>query len=139
MKNITTFLFLIILCVTTNAQNIFLIKSDTLKGADTLSFTTNELTRTNKLVAIQIECNDITGTSSLDSIVGITSITGNLYAPITEQTCGIWTFPAPKIAINGEVTLIVDIVGIPNNYFGFFTYGVAGDTAVCNSYGVTKR
>lgn len=139
MKSIIVFILILFAFVSVDAQRVFLIKSDTLKGADTLTFRTNELTSKNELTAIQAECIQLAGSSTADSIICETSITGNYYASITGNSNNLLCIPANYIPITDGATILLDVVNIPNTYFGFKAYGIAGDTTIINTYGLTKK
>lgn len=133
-----TLLLLISIC--SFSQKTRLIRVDTVKGADTVYFRTEEITSTNFLTAIQIDVYPITDNSTSDSIFGQSSINGIRYYNLEATANNVFGFPNVKTAITGDSPgMLLDIVAIPNNYYGFMVTGVAGDTNIVKTYYVTKK
>lgn len=130
---------LFVLALTAFTQNSFLMGVDTLKGVDTAFFSTGAMGKNTFLSAIQADIEYISDLSSLDSIHGETSINGIKYARLTPVNYNIFGFPGTKGGLDGLETILIDIVAIPNPYFGFTAYGVAGDTTIIKAYGLERK
>lgn len=136
-----TFYLLIAILVTgtLSAQNAFLIQSDTLKGADTLEFRSTSLTRTDLFIGIQASIDYIANSSDQDSIHAMVSVDGIDYARVNPANGSIVTFPDANMSLDDNTPMIIGVSGFPFPNWGFDAHGVAGDTVVINTYGITKR
>lgn len=143
MKKLIVLMVLLLICVFSEAQLFgtpyFLIRSDTLKGSDTLEFRTSELPESNWFIGIQADFRSIADNSTLDSIYSEASINGIKYARLSPVNGNIFGFPNTQMGLIGNNTLLIGIVGIPFNYFGYTAYGVVGDTLVIDTYGMKKK
>lgn len=116
-----------------------LIRIDTLNGVDTLEFRTPELKRNKWLSAIQIDFYPIADNSSSDSIYGQSSLNNVRYYNLEITEGNVFGFPSVKSAISGETGILLDVVAIPNPYYGWLAIGVAGDTTILKTYYFIKE
>ena len=134
-------ILLLFLCVTTSAQTR-LIKRDTLKGVDTVRIVTDEIKSSNFFTYLQIDFEQITGSSTNDSVWAQASGNGKVYYNIAHDGQSVFGFPNTKGAIKPYESgggMLINMSVLPNPYYAFYMIGVAGDTTIYEvSYGTKK-
>jgi len=123
------------------AQTTVCIDTDTIKGADTLTFTTNRLKIPNGFVGLEATYIEITGSSSNDYMVAQASQSGYTdgYATLTTIDNNVYTAGNDTIILSGNKVGLWGVSMLPFDYFQIKMFGVAGDTGICRVCYVAKR
>ena len=89
------------------SQTTKFIRTDTLKGADTLYFTTNQLKSPNGFIGIEASCEQITGSSINDYIIAQASQSGNTDGFATLNTVAYKVYAAQNDTVSIDEVLLV--------------------------------
>lgn len=141
MKKLVALLMLSMATLVSFSQIAVLVGTDTLKGADTLYFTTDLLKLPNGFVAIEASCTDITASSTDDYMIARASISGNSdgFATLNTVDYNVYAAQNDTVSISDGQVALWGVSALPFNYFQVAAFGTAGDTAVISVYVLTKR
>lgn len=137
MKKLLIVLFLSVAFLGVKAQKLVTIDADSINGAETVYFTTDEITDGWQTCTIQALCTEVAGTT--DGTMTLEgSVDGTSFVPLTDQSGLVKGYPKDSLTMTDAAVQVWIIEKTPFAYFRIKVAGTESDTTLITPYYLLK-